>query len=223
MDQIITTQPEISLKDLTMSIIALSGLLLSLWNSYYTQWKKPKLKIFDTGRCSFSINMFNSTQFAISPNLMFANTGARSGIIENLALKIQTGNKARLFIPIFEFLEDELNLARIPNKTLHSQDFRAFSLIPKEVISKKITFTPDDSAPFELQGGVHHIEILMKEVGGDFKTMLRYSFTVEANELQEHRRKIPVGFVGYVEDALFTSKRTSTSIDSHKKLHETES
>lgn len=172
-------------------ILALLAIIISLLTLYYTQWDPFHSRIYSAGRYALSINPQNSSQIALSPSLIFANEGAKNGIIENLALIIDIEGKKILLIPLRTLTNKNLNETQTA-APLESEAFTKFYLTEKEVTIKQIMFVPQFIEKFTLLPGEYTAEIFVKtSESNKFKKHDSLTLQIDQADIDEITKGIP--------------------------------
>ena len=201
-----------------ISILALS---LSIWNFYYTQLRKFKLKVYDAGRYDISVNFFNSYQLALYPILIFSNMGIKTGIIENILLKLWTQDKSYIFVPHATVLSRKIYFMQEADDfppTPEMESFCSFSLASKEVIAKKLMFVPHQSYLLEIPAGTHTVEIYIKtSTDAKLELMHKYAIQINQEDLASIRDGFPSGAMGKIKINV-QDKRTPALEIQYQKL-----
>ena len=192
--------------------IAILALLVSIITLYLTHLKPFSPKIYSAGRYSISINPQNSSQIAISPILVFANEGAKKGVIENLALIIKTPKDEKfLLMPHLILTDLKINTTREKSKSLEAEAFVKFSLGSEEVIVKQVMFIPPSIERFILSPGKYLIDVFAKTSKDKrFEKYNALTIEIDVTDLQEIRKNVPKLKPGesVIVEAFFRNKIT---------------
>jgi hypothetical protein len=148
---------------LVVSILALG---VSLATLYRTQFRRFRLEVRTTGRASISKNPFsiNLAEGAVSVELILANLGMLSGVVENLGLVIVDPKGQRFKFRAHLIIKDrklQLGKELAPPEW---ETFAAFRLGKEETVTRNVFFAPTPSAAnFAFSEGVHRLEIWVWE------------------------------------------------------------
>ncbi len=148
---------------IAISIFSLGVSGYVLWNDYL---KRFALEINTAGRIIIlndpaSRNVTKKFMFALP--ILIANTGAMSGTVKDLAIKISDeGGNSILFRSWVEFTDEELNFSA-ELKGLPSKAFHGFQLGKKESVNLTPVFRQFDlEDPFDLKKGKYRLTLLFR-------------------------------------------------------------
>lgn len=125
-------------------LIAIGAMIISLFILYTEHLKSFSLTVKDVGRVIFAINPYSPdrTQHCVMLDISFRNDGARTGIVEDIAISVKKGNdKPALLRAKFLIVSRTLNLTNTP-LIPEMETFISFDLLGKESYLKRIMFVP---------------------------------------------------------------------------------
>lgn len=160
-------------------IVAVISLLISGIIFWYDFLRSFNPRINTVGRVIISNDPYkpDESRIAIILPLIFNNVGAKLGIIEDLAIILETPDgRNTLFRSLTEYLENTLNFtAELPPRKM--QPFYGFSLNKRETINRTVLFKQEDYGQnFNLVIGTYNLHLFY-----------RSSKTKEWSEFGEHK------------------------------------
>ena len=132
------------LKYLANNWIAVLALVVALTTLYLTQLRSFSPDIRDSGRVVVTKNPYDITKSAFMVDFIFSNRGARTGVIDDVALSVQSpSGRTSLFRSFSEITDRTLQYTKdlLPIK---SEPFIAFTLKGSDSLVKRILFVPHD-------------------------------------------------------------------------------
>ena len=153
------------------TIISISSLIFAFVTLYKSILKPFKLEGKNLNRCVLSMNVYgmspNILQMGIGVDLLFYNSGAQAGIVENLAIKFRTENREFLLVPRVIVLDRVLNTDPREKRAPRVETFSAFTLGANEYKEKRIQFVPRQAdEEFPAIPGDYKLEVLVKTSKG---------------------------------------------------------
>lgn len=207
-----------------LSSIAISLSLVTYWNDTL---KPFKLDLFDAGRVELTVNPYKAPNMepAILVELIFINKGAKTGFVQDAALKLKFPNgEDYLFRSIVVSTDRTLQFGENlePPKL---ESFVGFNIPGRNSVYKHIMFVPDKPIQTDLYpAGIYNVEIFAISGGKkDWKSFGSFSFSVDNNDLEILSKmaftKEPDGryFIKWYTQSKVTETRES-SLESLKNL-----
>ncbi len=191
-----------SLTALAVSVVAL---LLSIGTTYWEHWRSFRLDIRSAGRITLSRDPWspNLTRDALFVDAIFTNTGARRGVVEDVALVVQRAGQKSLFRSFATQRDHTLNLTGelVPPKL---EPFVGFDLGRFESTVRRLFFVPhtdaSDASWKTFQLGRHTGEIWARSTDKpDWCKHATVTFSIETSDLDQlsSSKAIPQAEGGY--------------------------
>jgi hypothetical protein len=167
-----------------ISIAALAVSSFLLWRDYLMPFR---LDVRSVGRISVAPNPFSSglRQASVILDLLFANTGSRRGVVEDLAIQIRGPKGATLLRSQTVLLDRKLRMQKDEaGPTMEA--FLAFDLTKGERLVKRILFVPvDGRAEFSFEPGPFRADVYARSSHVDaWRRYEALEFTVDAEDVK---------------------------------------
>ena len=180
------------LRDNWISILALLtsflALLTSLFILYREHLKQFSLVIKDAGRVVLVVNphSINLNQHSVMLDIILNNTGAKSGVVEDIALSIFKENDSpTIFRSKFSIMNKLINFTNTPI-TPEMETFTSFNLKGKESAVKRIMFVPKDlNTAFSFETSTYVLELYARTTNQPaWKKYFNTKFSVSEEDIK---------------------------------------
>lgn len=144
-------------------------LVLATWLViYYQFWRPFNLTIRSNGRYKLSINPIGNRvyQTAISFGIIFTNSGARIGYVDDIVIKLKNQTETFTYVTAFNDLNEKIALPVSSNSNVQQLEyslFTAFEIPANTSITKEIFFVPHDFTIPYLKPGEYLVFIYVRD------------------------------------------------------------
>jgi len=169
---------------IVISFISFGMSVFTLWD---TKLAPFSLNVISTGRVTLTANPQSpgAQQSAIAIQLLFSNSGARPGYIDDVALiirKLKGLDRPMVLRSLFEDTDPTLNFTKdLPPPKFSA--FTSFCLRPGETVAKTIFFVPMKGTDrFVIEKGIYSVTPCTTVVGTDSEWVLWKSKDVDVDD-----------------------------------------
>ncbi|NQT97456.1 MAG: hypothetical protein HQ562_06915 [Candidatus Marinimicrobia bacterium] len=177
-----------SVSEVFAVVLSSVAILLSVITYWNNTLKPFNLALFDVGRVELTVNPYKAPnrEPALLVELIFLNKGAKSGVVQDAALKLKFPNgEDILFRSIVISTDRTLQFSKdlAPPKL---ESFIGFNIPGRSSVHKHIMFVPDKPIQYELLPQGRFIVEIFAISGGDqeWKSYGSFAFSVDKNDLE---------------------------------------
>ena len=214
------------LRDNWISILAILTSFLALLTSFFILYrehlKQFSLVIKDAGRVVLVVNphSINLNQHSVMLDIILNNTGAKSGVVEDIALLIFKENDSpTIFRSKFSIMNKLINFTNAPI-TPEMETFTSFNLKGKESAVKRIMFVPKDlDTAFSFKTSTYVLELYARTTNQpDWKKYFNTKFSVSDEDLKVLARITTKPEGGGYYFTWYQQEKTTDIIEENLKL-----